>query len=70
VLAIDVYGAMRMVSPGRTTILGLAAAGELPRLGADQAVRYAVTDVEHFINRMRAGEQLLTRAKNTSVPAH
>ena len=69
VLAVDVYGAMRMLDLGRTTILGLADAGELPRLRAGRAVRYAVSDVEALIQRMRAGEQLLTGAKNTSVPA-
>ncbi len=60
VLAVDVYGAMRMLGLGRTTILGLADAGELPRLRAGRAVRYAVTDVE----RIRAGEHLMTGAKS------
>lgn len=58
VLAVDVYGAMRMLGLGRTTILGLADAGELPRLRAGRAVRFAVSDVEHLVERMRSGEQL------------
>ena len=63
VLAVDVYGAMRMLGPGGTTILGLADAGELPRLRAGRVVRFAVSDLEALIQRMRAGEQLLTCAR-------
>jgi hypothetical protein len=66
---VNVYGATRMTGLGRTTILGLAGAGELPRLRIGRAVPYAVVGVEHLIDRMRAGEQLLMRAKDTSVPA-
>jgi hypothetical protein len=54
---------MRMTGPGRTTILGLADAGELPRLRAGRAVQFAVVDVEHLAEKMRAGEHLITGAK-------
>jgi excisionase family DNA binding protein len=62
-LAVDVYGAMRMLGLGRCTVLALADAGELPRLRVGRAVRFAVTDVEHLVERMRRGEQLLPCGK-------
>jgi hypothetical protein len=38
VRAVDVYGAMRMLGLGRTAILALIDARELPRLGVGRAV--------------------------------
>jgi excisionase family DNA binding protein len=66
VLAVDVYGAMRMLGLGRCTVLALADNGELPRLRAGRTVRFAVADIERLVERMRAGEQLLAGARGTS----
>jgi hypothetical protein len=46
----------------RTTILGLAGAGELPRLRAGRAVRYAVGDIEHLVERRRSATQVAAEA--------
>jgi hypothetical protein len=51
---------MRMPGLGRSTVLGLAHAGELPRLHTGRAVWFAVSDVEW----MRSGEQLLMRDRD------
>ena len=59
VLAVDVRGAMRMLGLGRCTVLALADRSVLPRLRTGRAVRFAVADIEHLVERMRAGEQLL-----------
>jgi len=69
VLAVDVYGAAAMLGLGRCSVLALADAGHLPRLRFGRAVRFAVSDVEHLVEQMRAGESLLTGTKNTSAPA-
>lgn len=63
VLAVDVYGAAAMLGLGRCTVLALADAGELPRLRVGRTVRFAVADVERLVERMRAGETLLTGTK-------
>ena len=57
VLAVDVHGAARMLGLGRTTVLALADAGELPRLRFGRAVRFAVSDVEHLVERRRSTSQ-------------
>ena len=62
--AVDVYAAMRMLASGRTTVLGLAGADELPQLRASRAVRFAVADAECLIERMRAGEHRMTGTKS------
>jgi excisionase family DNA binding protein len=67
-LVVDVYGAMQMLRVGRCTVLALADSGELPRLRTGRAVRYAISDIERLVERMRSGEQLLTRTKSKPVP--
>jgi excisionase family DNA binding protein len=52
--AVDVYGAMRMLGLGRTTVLGLADAGELPRVRFGRSVRFMVGDIEALAERRRA----------------
>jgi hypothetical protein len=66
-LTVDVRGAMRMLHLGRSTVLALADADLLPRLRVGRAVRFAVCDVEHLVDRMRNGEQLLAGTKTTSA---
>jgi hypothetical protein len=61
---LDVRRATRMPGLSRTTALGLAGADELPQLHADQVVRFAVSDAERHIERMRAGEHRMTGAKS------
>ena len=63
ILAVDVFGAMKMLGLGRTTVLALADNGELSRLRVGRAVRFAVADVEHLVDRMRSGETLATGTK-------
>jgi hypothetical protein len=58
---------MRMLGLGRTTLLGLADAAELPRLGADWAVRFAGSGVERLVERMQMSEQLLTSARTAGL---
>jgi Helix-turn-helix domain len=60
-LVVDVHGAMKMLQLGRTTVMALAASGELPRLKAGRATRFAIADIQHLIKRMQAGEVLDTR---------
>jgi excisionase family DNA binding protein len=67
-LVVDVRGAMKMLDLGRSTVLALADSGELPRLRTGRTVRYAISDIERLVERMRSGEQLLTRAKSKPVP--
>jgi hypothetical protein len=55
VLGVDVYGAMRMLRFGRTTVLGLAGAGQLPQLRADRTLRFALADAERLIEPITAG---------------
>jgi predicted DNA-binding transcriptional regulator AlpA len=54
VLAVDVYGAMRMLGLGRSSVLGLADSGQLPRLRFGRAVRFAVGDIEAVVERRRS----------------
>ena len=54
VLAVDVYGAMRMLGLGRTTVLALADAGELPRARFGRAVRFSVIDIERLVEMRRS----------------
>ena len=67
-LVVDVRGAMKMLHLGRSTVLALADSGELPRLRTGRTVRYAISDIERLVERMRSGEQLLTRVKSKPVP--
>jgi predicted DNA-binding transcriptional regulator AlpA len=53
-LAVDTPTAMRMLSLGRSSVLGLADRGELPRLHFGRRVVYAIADVEAVIERRRA----------------
>jgi len=53
VLLVDVYAAARMLGLGRCTVLALADAGELTRLRFGRAVRFAVGDIEHLVERRR-----------------
>lgn len=41
----------------------LADAGELSRLHARLLARYAISDIEYLMERMRAGETLVTGVK-------
>jgi hypothetical protein len=68
-LVTDLRGAMRMLQLGKSTVLALADSDQLPRLRTGRRVRYAVSDIERLVERMRSGEQLLTRAKSKPVPA-
>jgi excisionase family DNA binding protein len=54
VLAVDVYGAMRMLGLGRTTVLALADFGELPLVRFGRSVRFLVGDIEALAERRRA----------------
>jgi len=56
VIAVDVRGAMAMTSLGRSTILGLADAGELPRIRFGRRVVYDVADVRRVMAERRAAE--------------
>ena len=62
-LVVDVRGAMKMLSLGRTSVLELADAGELPRVRFGRAVRFSIDDIERLVKRRRSGEQLLTGAR-------
>jgi excisionase family DNA binding protein len=53
VLAVDVYGAARMLGLGRSSVLGLADSGQLPRLRFGRAVRFATADVEALVEQRR-----------------
>jgi excisionase family DNA binding protein len=53
VLLVDVYAAARMLGLGRSTILGLANSGELPRLRFGRRVVFAVADVEALVEQRR-----------------
>lgn len=68
-LVTDLRGAMRMLQLGKSTVLALADSDQLPRLRTGRTVRYAISDIERLVERMRSGEQLLTRAKGKHVPA-
>ena len=48
-IAVDVYGAGRLLGLGRSSVLGLAARGELTPLRFGRAVRYARSDVEALV---------------------
>ncbi|MGH3402336.1 MAG: helix-turn-helix domain-containing protein [Streptosporangiaceae bacterium] len=58
-LMVDVYGAMEMLRLGRCTVLALADRGELPRCRTGRTVRFAISDVQALVDRMRSGEVLL-----------
>jgi excisionase family DNA binding protein len=57
VLAVGVYGATRMLGLGRTTVLTLAGADEMPRLRFGRRVLFAVEDVEALVERRRAAAE-------------
>ena len=54
VLAVDVRGAMKMLSLGRTSVLELADRGELPRVRFGRAARFSVSDIERLVKKRRA----------------
>ena len=62
VLLVDVHVAARMLGLGRCTILALADRGELPRLRFGRAVRFAVGDIEHLVERRRSATQVAAEA--------
>ena len=62
VLLVDVHAAARMLGLGRCTILALADDGELPRLRFGRAVRFAVGDIEHLVERRRSATQVPAEA--------
>lgn len=62
VLLVDVHAAARMLGLGRCTILALADDGELPRLRFGRAVRFAVGDIEHLVERRRSATQVAAEA--------
>jgi excisionase family DNA binding protein len=45
---------MRMPGLGRTTVLALADAGELPRVRFGRAVRFSVSDIDAVVERRRS----------------
>ena len=55
VRAVDARGAMRILRLGRTTIPGLAGAGQLPRPRVGRGSAHAVASVEYLVERMRSG---------------
>ena len=52
-LAVDVRGAAKLLGLGRSSVLGLADRGELPRLHFGRRVVFAVADVEALVERRR-----------------
>ena len=62
VLLVDLYAAARMLGLGRCTILAIADAGELPRLRFGRAVRFAVGDIEHLVERRRSATKVAAEA--------
>ena len=52
-MLVDVTGAARLLRLGRCTVLGLADAGELPRLKFGRSLRFATSDIEALIERKR-----------------
>jgi hypothetical protein len=61
VLAVDGYGAMRMPGLGRSTVLGLAHAGELPRLhtGRAASLGFAGRDPPFIVWEARSSHPML-----------
>ena len=57
VLAVDVYGAARMLGLGRSSVLGLADSGQLPRLRFGRSVRYSTRDIEALVERRRSASR-------------
>jgi excisionase family DNA binding protein len=53
VLAVDVMGAARMLGLGRSSVLGLADSGQLPRLRFGRSVRFSTQDIEALVERRR-----------------
>jgi excisionase family DNA binding protein len=53
-ITVDVMGAARMLGLGRSTVLGLADSGELPRLRFGRRVVYAVDDIERLVEQRRS----------------
>ena len=45
---------MRMLGLGRSSVLGLADSGELPRLRFGRRVVYAVDDIERLVEQRRS----------------
>lgn len=54
VLAVDVYGAAKMLGLGRSTILNLADSGELPRLRFGRRVVFSTADITALVERRRS----------------
>ena len=52
-ITVDVMGAARMLGLGRSTVLGLADSGELPRLRFGRRMLYAVSDIERLVEQRR-----------------
>ncbi len=57
VLAVDVYGAARMLGLGRSSVLGLADSGQLPRLRFGRSVRFSTQDIEALVQRRRSASR-------------
>ena len=53
-ILVDVRGAGRLLGLGRSSVLNLADAGELPKLRFGRRVVYAVSDIEALVERRRA----------------
>ena len=53
-VAVDIRGAMKMLNLGRSSVLGLAASGELPPLRFGRSVRYSTDDISALVERRRA----------------
>ncbi len=53
VLLVDVHAAARMLGLGRSSVLGLADSGQLPRLRFGRSVRFATADVEALVEQRR-----------------
>ena len=61
-IAVDTRTAMRMLSLGRSSVLGLADEGALPRIRFGRRVVFAVSDIEALVERRRsAGGVVSTR---------
>ena len=54
VLAVDVMGAARMLGLGRSSVLGLADSGQLPRLRFGRSVRFSTQDIEALVEQRRS----------------
>ena len=60
-ITVDVMGAARMLGLGRSTVLGLADSGELPRLRFGRRVVFAVDDIERLVEQRRSASAAARR---------